>query len=109
VAKMPDGDEKKLATDKLRDTMNSLEPAAALRVLREQKKDGLLDDTAYKEAINHQIDIMIGVREATKQMGQWQKLGKPIFDQGVAELMESIKDFSAEEIKAIRDNLKARK
>lgn len=109
VAKMPDGDEKKLATDKLRDTMNSLEPAAALRVLREQKKDGLLDDTAYKVAINHQIDIMIGVREATKQMGQWQKLGKPIFDQGVAELMESIKDFSAEEIKAIRDNLKARK
>lgn len=109
VAKMPDGDEKKQATDKLRDTMNSLEPAAALRVLREQKKDGMLDDTAYKEAINQQIDILIGVREATKQMGQWQKIGKPIFDNGVAELMESIKDFSEEEVKAIRDNLKARK
>ncbi len=109
VAKMPDGDEKKQATDKLRDTMNSLEPAAALRLLREQKKDGMLDDTAYKEAINQQIDILIGVREATKQMGQWQKIGKPIFDQGVAELMESIKDFSEEEVKAIRDNLKARK
>jgi hypothetical protein len=38
IAKMPDGDEKKLATEKLRDTMNSLEPAAALRVLENRKK-----------------------------------------------------------------------
>lgn len=109
VAKLPDGDEKKHSLEKLRDSMNSLEPAAALRVLKEQKNDGMLSESEYKEAIKHQVDVMLSIRTVTKQMGQWQKLGKPLFDQGVAELMDSIKDFTAEEVKAIRDQIKAGK
>ncbi|CAN5521502.1 hypothetical protein BH11CYA1_BH11CYA1_03350 [soil metagenome] len=109
AAKMPDGPEKERVSGKLKDTMNSLEPAAAMRVLREQHKDGLLNDVAYKAAVQHQVDIMIGLRDESKRLGVWNKVGKLIYDQGVAELMETIKGFTAEEIKAIRDSLKTKK
>jgi DNA-binding transcriptional regulator YiaG len=52
---------------------------------------------------------MIAIRAITKRNGQWNEIGKPQFEQGVAELMESLKGFTPEEIKAIRDRLKARK
>lgn len=107
--KMPDGAQKERVTEKLHDAMNSLEPAAALRVLKEQHRDGAINETAYKEAINHQVEILLGVRTVTKELGLWKKVGQPIFDQGVAELMVSTKDFTAEEIAAIRENLKANK
>ncbi|MDQ5936993.1 MAG: LysM protein [Cyanobacteriota bacterium erpe_2018_sw_21hr_WHONDRS-SW48-000092_B_bin.40] len=109
IAKMPDGKDFIAATKKLQTTMNSLEPGAFFRVLREQHKAGMLNNDSYKEAINYQIDTMIAIRAITKRNGQWNEIGKPQFEQGVAELMESLKGFTPEEIKAIRDRLKARK
>ena len=69
----------------------------------------MLNNDSYKEAINYQIDTMIAIRAITKRNGQWNETGKQQFEQGVAELMESLKGFTPEEIKAIRDRLKARK
>jgi hypothetical protein len=109
IAKMPDGKDFSAATKKLQTTMNSLEPGAFFRVLREQQKAGLLNNETYKEAINYQIDTMIAIRTNTKKNGQWNDIGKPQFEQGVVELMESLKGFTPEEIKAIRDRLKAKK
>lgn len=106
---MADGKDFSAATKKLQTTMNSLEPGAFFRVLREQQKAGLLNNETYKEAINYQIDTMIAIRTNTKKNGQWNDIGKPQFEQGVAELMESLKGFTPEEIKAIRDRLKAKK
>ncbi len=109
IAKMPDGKDFTAATKKLQTTMNSLEPGAFFRVLREQHKAGMLNNDSYKEAINYQIDTMIAIRTNTKRNGEWNDIGKPQFEQGVAELMESLKGFTPEEIKAIRDRLKAKK
>lgn len=107
IAKMPGGTDFIAATKKLQTTMNSLEPGAFFRVLREQQKAGMLNNDSYREAINFQIDTMIAIRTSTKRNGQWNGTGKPQFEQGVAELMESLKGFTPEEIKAIRDRLKA--
>ena len=109
IAKLPDGPEKEKMTGKLGDTMHSLEPASAMRVLKEQQKAGLIDEAEFKDAIKQQVEIMIMVRDETKRLGLWQKVGKPMYDQGVAELMNTIKDFTAEEVKEIRDSLKAKK
>ncbi|MBL0187279.1 MAG: hypothetical protein IPP97_16225 [Candidatus Obscuribacter sp.] len=109
VGKMPHGEQRVKTVEKLRGAMNQLEPDAALRILREQKKDGMLTTEQYKDEIDNQAYRMLVLQWKGKRDGTWSSNGQIVFEKGVKELMESIKDFTPEEIRRLRDYLKGRR
>lgn len=106
VAKMPQSEAQLKASEKLRDSMNQLTPEAAFRILRQQKNDGMLTDLDYKDSIYLQINKMLMDRQRQKLSATWVNGGQELFEKSVKEMMESIKDFTPEEIENIRKVVK---
>ncbi len=106
AAKAPPGAIRDRLKNKLENDMTGLEPAAGLRVLRIQKAAGLLTKDEFDDSLVMEVGKMLEIRHETKRAGQWRSEGKAIFDSGVKELMETLKGYTPEQIKAVRNALK---